>query len=192
MSVKSFLAAVPDVVMAEYKKRKGDAVFPSVCIAQSALESGWNENAKTLFGIKGTGTTMTTQEYVNGQMVTVQASFKNYATVAAAVEGYYDLMSKSRYVKAKSLQTPEAQIDYIATAGYATDPEYASKVKRIIKKYDLTQYDIITESTVTDLEAVALAVIRGDYGNGSERMRRLTNAGYNYREVQDLVNKMLA
>lgn len=30
-------------------------VLPSVCIAQAALESGWNLNAKTLFGIKGNG-----------------------------------------------------------------------------------------------------------------------------------------
>lgn len=27
-------------------------VLPSVCIAQAALESGWNLNAKTLFGIR--------------------------------------------------------------------------------------------------------------------------------------------
>ena len=30
-------------------------VLPSVCIAQAALESGWNLEASTLFGIKGEG-----------------------------------------------------------------------------------------------------------------------------------------
>ena len=38
----------------EYMSRK-KWVLPSVCIAQAALESGWNLNAKTLFGIKGKG-----------------------------------------------------------------------------------------------------------------------------------------
>lgn len=38
---------------------------------------------------------------------------------------------------------------------------------------------------------VANAVIRGEYGNGEERKRRLTNAGYNYNEVQAKVNELM-
>ncbi len=44
-------------------------VLPSVCIAQAALESGWNLNVKTLFGIKGKGFTATTSEYYDGHYV---------------------------------------------------------------------------------------------------------------------------
>ena len=40
-------------------------------------------------------------------------------------------------------------------------------------------------------EKVAKAVIRGDWGNGTDRKERLTAAGYDYHEVQTLVNKML-
>lgn len=38
---------------------------------------------------------------------------------------------------------------------------------------------------------IADEVIDGKWGNGSERKKRLEAAGYNYREVQDMVNSML-
>lgn len=41
------------------------------------------------------------------------------------------------------------------------------------------------------LSDVAYAVIRGDWSNGVERIRRLTEAGYNAAEVQALVNQIL-
>lgn len=41
-----------------------------------------------------------------------------------------------------------------------------------------------------DLTEVAQQVIRGDFGNGVERVRRLTEAGYDAHEVQKLVNEM--
>lgn len=38
---------------------------------------------------------------------------------------------------------------------------------------------------------IARDVIRGLWGNGSERVRRLRNAGYNPGEIQRLINKMI-
>lgn len=38
---------------------------------------------------------------------------------------------------------------------------------------------------------IALAVIRGEYGNGEERMQRLKNAGYDPDEMQNIVNDIL-
>ena len=38
---------------------------------------------------------------------------------------------------------------------------------------------------------VADRVIRGDYGNGEERKRRLADDGYNYAFVQNEVNRRL-
>lgn len=40
-------------------------------------------------------------------------------------------------------------------------------------------------------EEIAEEVIKGLWGNGEERKTRLTNAGYNYKEIQDIVNKRL-
>ena len=43
-----------------------------------------------------------------------------------------------------------------------------------------------------NLENLALSVIRGDWGNGQERVERLTDAGYDVQVVQELVNEKLA
>lgn len=42
-----------------------------------------------------------------------------------------------------------------------------------------------------DLNAVADAVIRGEYGNGDDRRKNLEAAGYNYDDVQAIVNMKL-
>ena len=44
----------------------------------------------------------------------------------------------------------------------------------------------------SDLDDLALSVIRGDWGNGQERVERLTDAGYDAQVVQELVNEKLA
>lgn len=41
------------------------------------------------------------------------------------------------------------------------------------------------------LETVAREVIIGKWGDGDVRRKRLTEAGYNYSEVQAVVNKLL-
>ena len=40
--------------------------------------------------------------------------------------------------------------------------------------------------------AIAYEVINGKWGNGAERKRKLTAAGYNYKVVQAIVNDLLA
>lgn len=49
----------------------------------------------------------------------------------------------------------------------------------------------VTTETKTDLTQVAKDVIKGVYGNGKERKEKLTSMGYDYNEVQKLVNKLL-
>ena len=41
------------------------------------------------------------------------------------------------------------------------------------------------------IEEVAREVIAGKWGNGDERKKKLTNAGYNYAVVQDRVNQLM-
>ena len=41
------------------------------------------------------------------------------------------------------------------------------------------------------VDEVAREVIQGKWGNGAERKKRLTNAGYDYNEVQKKVNQII-
>lgn len=41
------------------------------------------------------------------------------------------------------------------------------------------------------LEVLVQRVINGEFGNGEERKKKLTEAGYNYQEIQNAVNKAL-
>lgn len=195
---EEFISAIAPLAQAEYMNRD-KWVFPSICIAQAALESGWNVNAKTLFGIKGSGAKLKTTEYINGKYIQTTASFKKYKTLAAAVHGYYDLITgAARYSGAVNCSDYITAVQAIARGGYATDPNYANKVISIIRNYGLTKYD--TRGTLTagqttgqtaNLESVARDVIKGKYGNGAARKKALTAAGYNYSDVQKIVNKIL-
>ena len=65
-----------------------------------------------------------------------------------------------------------------------------------IKKYSATteQAGKTTEKAAGEfknLEEAVKKVIGGGFGDGAERVKQLTEAGYDYAEVQDLVNKVL-
>ena len=45
---------------------------------------------------------------------------------------------------------------------------------------------------LADIEATAKEVIQGKWGNGEERVQKLTAAGFNYDEVQNKVNELMA
>lgn len=189
-----FISTIEPLAFAEYMNRDR-WVLPSVCIAQSALESGWNTEAKTLFGIKGKGNNLKTVEYINGKYETVTAAFKAYPTLAAAVHGYYDLITNNvRYSGAVNNHDALDTARKIAAGGYATDPDYANKVISIIRNYNLTKYDVRETDIDTkenQLNEVAREVIKGKYGNGAERKKKLADAGYDPQEVQKHVNKIL-
>lgn len=172
-------------------------ILPSVCIAQAALESGWNLEARTLFGIKGSGFTATTSEYYNGNYVQIQDSFRSYPNAASAVVGYYDFLRDTyRYCNALNNYDYRDAVDKLIHttdgAPYATDPNYISKIISIIEQYNLTEWDsrpvIGGEKSVEEL---ADEVIAGSWGNGSERRESLINAGYDYDAVQNRVNEKL-
>ena len=174
-------------------------ILPSICIAQGALESGWNLNAKTLFGIKGKGFTATTSEYYNGNKVTIEASFRAYPNIASSVVGYYDFLRDThRYAKALNNPNYKDAVDKLIHttdgAPYATDPEYISKVISIIEKYNLTAWDkreVQPQPQLKPIDTVAREVIAGQWGNGQDRVNRLTQAGYDYNTVQARANEML-
>lgn len=186
MAKQEFINAMSKIVQDVYKQY--NSVLPSVCIAQAALESGWRTNCQTLFGIKGKGNTLRTQEFMNGKFVTVSAEFKSYSNLTEAVIQYYDLMSTARYSAVKKLKDPEQQIKFIHMAGYATDPDYAKKIMKIIASNNLTQFDTVKTSTRKSNDEIAAEVRAGLWGNGARRRAMLQQAGYDYKTIQNIVN----
>ncbi|OGK13147.1 MAG: hypothetical protein A2W80_11695 [Candidatus Riflebacteria bacterium GWC2_50_8] len=136
-------------VAREASKKSG--VPASIIMAQAALETGWGSsaigNAKNLFGIKGTGPagsiTMPTKEYINGRMVTVQASFRKYNSWQESIEDHSRLLtSASRYAKCMANRNnPDQFARELLKAGYATDPQYANKLISIMKSNNFYQYN---------------------------------------------------
>lgn len=202
--VDRFINEIAPIVCNEYIKRlkNGDRViYPSTCIAQAALESGWNINAKTLFGIKGDGVTLNTTEYIEGKYINIQDSFKCYPNIAAAVQGYYDLMQNERYYTATLAADYNEECRELYNCGYATDPSYASKIINITDRNNLTVFNdyslYIIRSSESDInkriEELADKLENGDYGNGRDtRAERAVQDGYTleeYEAAQLIVNE---
>ena len=119
-------------------QRLGTTALP--ILAMAALESGWNKDSKTLFGVKAREgeefVEAQTKEFENGQFVSQKAKFKKYRNNEEAVAGFADLILRNPdYSAALNVgNDPEKFIDAIAAGGYATDPDYADKVKAIMKE----------------------------------------------------------
>ena len=135
-------------VARESMKRTG--VPASVTLAQAALETGWGGSsigdAKNLFGIKGTGPAGTirvsTKEFRNGRMVNEYANFRKYHSWAESIEDHGRLLQNSRYSPAmKYKNNPDQFAREIHKAGYATDPNYSSKLIGIMKANNFYQWD---------------------------------------------------
>ena len=143
MSVKTdnFINVISEYATREYLKRE-KWILPSVCIAQAACESGWNLNAKTIFGIKGKGVVCTTKEFVNGEYITIKDSFAYYPNIEASVIGYYDFIANTpRYKNVLNETDYKKAVYYLqhTTDGksYATSPTYESTIIKLIENYDL-------------------------------------------------------
>jgi flagellar protein FlgJ len=108
-------------------------------LAQSALETGWGKHqimkedgspSFNLFGIKaqqgwsGDSANITTTEYRGGLAMKEQASFRSYQSYGESFKSALEQVSDPKEF-ALALQN----------SGYATDPNYANKINRIMDHY---------------------------------------------------------
>jgi len=143
----------PDDFVADiwpHAERAGRAlgVAPQAIVAQAALETGWGrhvmrrgdgEPGYNLFGIKaGSGWTgdaalKPTLEYEDGIARRRTEAFRAYPDLAAAFDDYVRLVGgRERYAAATGTRENTAQFaSALQSAGYATDPDYASKLTRV-------------------------------------------------------------
>lgn len=127
-------------------------ILPSVAAAQAALESGWGNSSlaskyKNLFGIKGAGVSLPTTEYYDGKTpIGIVDSFRVYPNWNTSILDYGAFLNNygkkpNRYDGAIGLTDSTAQITAIWKAGYATDPQYVSKIVGTINANGLNAWD---------------------------------------------------
>ena len=149
--VNVFFNNLAPIVVNEYIRRHGEyRLYPSTVLAMAALESGYNLNAETLFGIKGEGQVLDTTEYIDGNYINVKDSFKLYPSISASVQGLYDLMQIERYHPACECVEWEEECRQIQKCGYATDPEYSDKLISTINSYQLTMFNSLDNMLVDE------------------------------------------
>jgi flagellum-specific peptidoglycan hydrolase FlgJ len=145
--VTSFLHTVASAAKTAAKKWNVPA---SVLIAQAAHESAWGRQVKgnAYFGIKGksptgSSTSFKTSEVVAGKSISITDSFRAYKDFSEAADDYGRFLNEnSRYSGCFAFsKDPNKFVDVLAQAGYATDPDYARKIKNIIRKYWLADHD---------------------------------------------------
>lgn len=128
----------------------------SVTLAQIIQESGGKYegglsglayNYNNLFGVKsgsswnGASVALPTTEYKNGSAYKTTANFRIYNSIAESIDDHGRLLNTTTYTTktagAKNLD------EYVKAMGgvYATDPNYANSLLKIIKDNNLTQYD---------------------------------------------------
>ncbi|MFO8141057.1 MAG: flagellar assembly peptidoglycan hydrolase FlgJ [Marinobacter sp.] len=129
-------------------------INPRLMVAQAALETGWGRHmingdgdqpSFNLFGIKadtrwgGEAVSITTTEFRGGVPMKERADFRAYPDYEASFRDYVDFLnSNPRYRDVlASADEPEVFADKLQEAGYATDPEYGAKIRRIMNRDSL-------------------------------------------------------
>lgn len=151
---QTFIDTIAPLAIDDMRKT---GVPASLTIAQAILESANGnstlaQQANNLFGMKGKGPAgsirLPTREYKNGEWITVQAEFRKYHNWAESVSDHSNLflngVSWNRDLYRGVIGKDGISASYeVAKAGYATDPDYAQKLIKLITDHQLLKYDFI-------------------------------------------------
>lgn len=185
LSVDDIIEKVASLFTADQKKSN---ILASVSLAQFILESDYGrselaQKANNCFGMKKSlsGNTWSgsawdgksfynkeTKEYVNGKYVTVTAAFRKYPSIEKSIADHSAYLlgamdeAKKRYAGLAGESNYKKAITIIKNGGYATSPTYIEKVCDIIKKYDLTQYDVELETKQEASKSFKIKVLASD------------------------------
>jgi flagellar protein FlgJ len=122
-------------------------VAPHLLVAQAALESGWGTrelrmpdgspshnlfNLKAGSGWQGKTVEKEVVEYVNGRPVKSVEKFRAYDSVAEAFADYAALLGNTPRYAGVLNQDAEGFVRGLQQGGFATDPAYADKLRRVI------------------------------------------------------------
>ena len=211
MTNNEFIEKIADCVD-KYAYLYGIEVHSPI-IAQAILESGWGKSGlaskyHNYFGLKcgsswkGKSVNMATkEEYKVGTLTNIRDNFRVYDSMEAGVKGYFEFINTKRYSNLKGVTSPEEYVKRIKADGYATSSTYVDNIMRVIRDNKLTRFDRkkaggkmkkedLTSKVLSGKEIIdilAKRVIKGDYGTGDAREKKL---GKLYSLVQKRVNEM--
>ena len=211
MTNSEFIEKIADCVE-KYAYLYGIEVHSPI-IAQAILESGWGKSGlaskyHNYFGLKcgsswkGKSVNMATkEEYKVGTLTNIRDNFRVYDSMEAGVKGYFEFINTKRYANLKGVTSPEEYVKRIKADGYATSSTYVDNIMRVIRDNKLTRFDrkkaggkmkkedltgkVLSGKEIIDI--LAKRVIKGDYGTGDAREKKL---GKLYSLVQKRVNEM--
>ena len=150
---KKFIAKIGPIAK---EVDKSFDLLPSITIAQACLESDYGQSDlsqkyNNLFGVKGsnpnTSAVLSTKEYIKGKWITVKARFQIYDSYEASIRAHARLFQNGTTWNHKQYQhvlvakTYQEQAQALVKDGYATDPDYADKLIKLIEEYNLDKYD---------------------------------------------------
>lgn len=113
-------------------------VPPVGVLAQAALETGWGSSVPgyNFFGIKAGGdqqaSLRATHEMVNGALVPVVDSFRDYTSPDASLSDYVQLI-QTNFPDVMGQSSIEGFAQALQSGGYATDGAYAAKIIAIAR-----------------------------------------------------------
>lgn len=170
LSEKEVIAKVGALFTADQKK---NGVLAAVSLAQFILESGYGktelaQKANNCFGMKcslsgnswkgstwdgkSKYTKQTKEQKTDGTEYTVTADFRKYPCVEDSIADHSAYLlgamngSKKRYESLKGCTDYEKAVQIIKDGGYATDTSYVEKICSIIEKWNLTKYNVVTNT----------------------------------------------
>lgn len=165
LSTAQFIKTLGPIAQEDNKKT---GILASVTLAQAINESGWGkttlaQKGNNIFGMKirlsentwagsvwdgkSTVTIKTTEEY-KGKKVSVYADFRKYPNVNMSIADHSAYLvgakngSKKRYAGITGTKSYATQLSILQKGGYCTWSSYVSELTSLIKKYNLTAYDV--------------------------------------------------
>jgi len=144
------------------------------------------------------GQTITEAEAVKllkSDVAKIESAVNKYATKYKWNQNQFDAIASFTY------NCGAGNLNSLTNNGKRTNKEISEKMVLYCKsggvrlnglyKRRLKEQILFNKEVKVDLNKVAKDVIAGKYGNGSERKKNLEAAGYDYKAVQEVVNKLL-
>lgn len=137
---EAYIAKYKDIALEQERLHKIPA---AITMAQGLLESGAGQGrlareGNNHFGIKCAGDW--TGETIRHDDETKNECFRKYTTAAQSYEDHSQFLLRKRYASLFQLDIKDYQgwANGLKACGYATDPQYAAKLIKLIEDYDLS------------------------------------------------------